>query len=197
MKKFIFGVVILGAVMFGLTAVSTYNRMVPFDERVNLSYAEYQNQLKRQADLIPNLADIVKGYMNMEQKTMIETAMARSGEISKFKPADVANDPKLQEKLVEAQAASGKALATLNAVREAYPQLKSNEQVNSLMVEVAGTQNRVTVARFGNQKAVNQFNLEVRHFPGIMVASLIGFGTKPYFAAKESEQDAPKLNFSK
>lgn len=196
MKKYIIiGAVVVAASLFAVNASSTYNKLVPIEEKVNLSYSEYQNQLKRQADLIPNLAEIVKGYMNSEQKTMIDTAMARSGDLSKMKPADVANDPALQKKLVDAQASMGRAMVTLNAVREAYPVLKADKQVDRLMVELSGTQNRVTVARFENQKTVNNYNLEVRKFPGLITARIIGFGVKPYFAAAESEQNAPKINF--
>lgn len=197
MKKIIFAVLAILAVFVGIQAASTYNRLVPFEERVNNSYAEYQNQLKRQADLLPNMADVVKGYMNSEQKTMIDTAMARSGELARVKPSDVANSPELQKKLVEAQAAQGKAMVAINAVREAYPQLKADAQVSKLMVTMEGTQNRITNARFNNQKQVTEFNLQVRQFPGIMVAKLVGFSSLPYFAATQEEQNAPKLNFSK
>lgn len=196
MKKYIvIGLAVVALGTFGFHASSTYNRLVPIEERVNLSYAEYQNQLKRQADLIPNMAEIVKGYMNSEQKTMIDTAMARSGDLAKIKPSDVANNPELQKKLVDAQASMGQAMVTLNAVRESYPVLRADRQVDRLMVELAGTQNRVTVARFENQRTVNNYNLEVRKFPGMITARIIGFSTLPYFLVSESEQNAPKINF--
>ena len=193
----ILSVIGLGAVLLASSAISNYNSLVPAEEKVNISYAQYQNQLKRQADLIPNLAEITKGYMTSEQKTMIETATARAGDAAKMKPSDVANNPELQKKLVEAQAQMGRAMATINATREAYPELKASKQIDSLMVEVAGTQNRITVARGNNQKAVNEFNLEVRQFPRVIVAKLIGFSAKPYYEATAEEQNAPKLNFSK
>lgn len=177
-----------------LTASSSYNRLVPYEESVNASYAEYQNQLKRQADLIPNFAEVVKSYMSHEQKTLVDTAAARAGEVSKFKPSDVANNPELQKKLVDAQASTGKALATLNMIKEAYPQLKADGQTSKLLAELSGTQNRITVARYRNQETVRTYNLEVRQFPSIIVAKIIGFHAKPYFEASVEEQNAPRLN---
>lgn len=192
------GYVAIGAVaVFAMVAVGNYNSLVNLDENVNGTYAQYQNQLKRQADLLPNLTDITKGYMNSEQKTMIETAIARAGDAARMKPSDVANNPELQKKLVEAQAQMGKAMVTLNAVREQYPDLKANQQVANLMAEVAGTQNRVTVARGNNQKAVNDYNRTVRQFPKVIFASMFGYGQKPYFEAGAEAQNAPQLNFSK
>ncbi|CAB4162992.1 LemA Uncharacterized conserved protein [uncultured Caudovirales phage] len=186
-----------GVAVFAMFAVSNYNSLVNLDENVNGSYAQYQNQLKRQADLLPNLTDITKGYMNSEQQTMIQTAVARAGDASRMKPSDVANNPELQKKLVDAQAQMGKAMVTLNAVREAYPDLKANVQVGNLMAEVAGTQNRVTVARGNNQKSVNDYNRTVRQFPKVIFASMFGYGQKPYFEAGAEAQNAPQLNFSK
>lgn len=193
------GLIVTGVVVafLGLATVSSYNGLVPLNENVNVTYAQYQNQLKRQADLIPNLAEIAKGYMNSEQRTMIETAVARAGDASRMKPADVADNPELQKKLIEAQAGMGRAMVTLNAVREAYPNLKANEQVNSLMVELAGTQNRITVARGNNQKAVNQYNVAVQQFPRVVLARVFGFNAKPYYEAGEEAQNAPKINFTK
>lgn len=187
---------VLGAFLV-LGTISSYNTMVPLSENVNVSYAQYQNQLKRQADLIPNLAEVVKGYMNSEQRTMIETAVARAGDASRMKPADVADNPELQKKLIDAQAGMGRAMVTLNAVREAYPNLKANEQVNNLMVELAGTQNRITVARGNNQKAVNQYNVAIQVFPRVMLARLFGFNVKPYYEASAEEQNVPKITFTK
>lgn len=195
MNMKIFGILTLvGVVVFGSIAASSYNTLVPVEEAVNVSYAQYQNQLKRQADLIPNLAEVVKSYMNMEQKTMVDTAIARAGDASKVSMKDVAGNPDLQKKLVDAQSSMGRAMVTLNAVREAYPELKSSKQVDSLMVELAGTQNRVTVARGNVQRAVNEYNLYRRQFPRVVMASILGFSGKPYYQATDEEQNAPKLN---
>lgn len=196
MKKFMIGSAIVVAAL-GLTMINTYNRLVPLDEKVNSTYSQYQNQLKRQADLLPMLSDVAKGYMTSEQKTMIDVATARAGDASKLKASDVANNPELQKKLADAQASSSRALASLTVTVERYPELKASENIKTLMTEIAGTQNRVTVARGRNQDSVTEFNREVRVFPGIIIASVIGFGVKPYYKATEEEQNAPKLNFNR
>lgn len=191
--------IVIGSFAFvlALYSVANYNRLVTIEENVNVSYAQYQNQLKRQADLIPNLAKTVQAYVSHEQKTMIDTAMARAGEIAKLKPSDVANNPELQKKMLETQNAMGRAMISLNAVREAYPNLKADKQFENLMSELSGTQNRVTVARGNNQKAVSTYNTTVRQFPRIIFAKVMGFNVKPYFEAGEENQNAPKLDFSK
>mgnify|MGYP003450180376 FL=1 len=194
MKKYLL-IGVAALTLFAVVGGAKYNQLVPLEEKVNFSYSEVQSQLKRQADLIPNLAEVAKGYMNSEQKTMIEVAAARAGEAAKIKPADVANNPKLQEKLIEAQKSTASVLVTMNSVREQYPQLKADGQINRLMTSLEGTQNRVTVARHNNQKTVNEYNLEVRQFPGNVVALLVGFKKLPYFEAGEDAQNAPKLNF--
>lgn len=191
----IIGLAVAGVLAF--SAVGSYNSLVSLEERVNVSYAQYQNQLGRQADLIPNLANVVKGYMNSEQQTMIQTAAARAGDAAKMKPSDVANNPELQKKLVEAQAAMGRAMVTLNATREAYPELKASRQVEGLMSEMAGTQNRITVARGNNQNMVQEYNSTVRIFPRVVFASVFGFKSKPYYEAGEENQRAPKIDFAK
>lgn len=194
MNRSMVGLVVVLGVGGVATASSSYNRLVPYEEAVNSSYAEYQNQLKRQTDLIPNFAEVVKSYMTHEQRTMVDSAAARAGDAAKMKPSDVANNPELQKKLLDAQASTGKALATLNMIKEAYPQLKADGQTSKLLAELSGTQNRITVARYRNQETVRTYNLEVRQFPSIIVAKIIGFHAKPYFEASVEEQNAPRLN---
>lgn len=200
MKKV--AVIIVGAAVasaFGLATLvaSTYNELAPEDQKVALSYAQVQNVLQRQAELIPNMAEVAKGYATHEESTFREVAAARSkmAEVALLKPSDIANNPELQKKLVDAQQASSSALASLNAVKEAYPQLQANENFKTLMTELAGSQNRITVERMRNQQAVNSYNLKVVHFPGVLVASAIGFGPKPYYQADASSQHAPVLKF--
>ena len=185
------------AAILAVSVIGSYNGLVNIEENVNGSYAQYQNQLKRQADLIPNLAKTVQAYATHEQKAMIDTAMARSGELSKIKPSDVANNPELQKKLVDAQAAMGRAMIAIQATREAYPTLKADSQFTALMASLEGTQNRVTIARGNNQRAVNQYNRSVREFPRVVFAKLLNYSVKPYYEAGAENQNAPKLDFSR
>ena len=195
------GVFVTLGILIGIPAltvkygVNSYNNIVTYEENVNESYAQYQSMIKRQSDLLPNLANVTKGFMTAEQKTMIDVAVARAGDAAKMKPSDVANNPELQKTLVEAQSKLGQAMVAINAVREAYPQLKSSTHVTGLMNEIAGSQNRVTVARGNNQKAVGEYNRYIRGVPVTFLAKAYDFKSKPYYEAPAEDQNVPKINF--
>lgn len=187
-----------GVFLLGLLWLwSATNGLVTADETVGQSYAQVQNVMQRQADLIPNLVETVKGYAAHESKTLTAVTEARSklSAVAKMDPAALANDPALQKQLVEAQAQMQQSMLSLNAVREAYPQLQANENFKSLMASLEGSQNRITTERRKNQLAVQSYNIYVRSFPASMVASSQGYRTKPYFAANDDAQVAPKVKF--
>lgn len=183
--------------LIGVIYISTYNGLVTRDEDVKQSYAQVQNVMQRQADLIPNLVETVKGYASFEGKTLIAVAEARArlSAVSRLDPSKIAADQELQKKMVEAQLATQQAMISLNSVKEAYPQLQANDNFRSLMAELAGSQNRITIERRRNQLAVEDYNRAVRQFPRTVVASLNGFPTRPYFAAEAEAQHAPKVTF--
>jgi LemA protein len=195
MKKWLgLGVV----VVLGLWLMSSYNSLATIDQGVKRQSGQLQNVLQRQAELIPNLVETVKGYAGHESKTFIEVAEARSGQIkslSKISPEDLAKNPDLQKQLLESQAALRGAMINLNAVREAYPQLKANESFNSLMAEMSGSINRVTNERRTLQLAIEGYNKEVVVFPRVIVAKLMGFGERPYFEADAGSQRMPTVKF--
>lgn len=188
---------IFAGVVLAVTVAGKYNSLVSAEESVNTAYSQVQNVLQRQADLIPNLVETVKGYAAHESKTLIQVAEARSKvtALSKIDPKDLASNEDLQKKLIEAQATMNQAAISLNAVKEAYPQLQANDNFKSLMAELSGSINRVTVERMRAQKAVQSYNLDVRSFPGKIVASVLGFSPKPYFQATDSAQSAPTVKF--
>jgi len=195
--KMKWGISVAVAIILALFAMAKYNTFVGLEEKVNQTYSQVQNVMQRQADLIPNLVETVKGYAAHENKTFTMVAEARSKltAVGKMDPAKLANDPELQKKLIEAQQAANQAMISLNAVKEAYPQLQANENFKSLMAELAGSQNRITVERMANQKAVQEYNQTVRVVPGALVAGLFGFKTKPYFQADDGAQKAPQVKF--
>lgn len=187
----------VAALVLALMTWSSFNGIVRLDENVQNSYAQVQNVMQRQADLIPNLVETAKAYAGHENKTLVGVAEARSklSAVAKMTPEDLAKNPDLQRQLIEAQQTMQRSLVDLNAVREAYPQLQANENFRSLMVELAGSQNRITVERKRSQDAVRTFNEKVRVFPRNILASLTGFGRKPYFQASEAAQSAPQVKF--
>jgi LemA protein len=176
---------------------SAANGLIGYDEEVNQSYAQVQNVMQRQADLIPNLVEAVKGYAGHENKTLTQVAEARGrlSAVAKMDPAELAKNPDLQKQLIEAQAQMNQAMLSINAVREAYPQLQANENFRSLMVALEGSQNRITTERMKNQQAVQRFNMRVRSFPRSVVAHALGYAPRPYFTASAEAQVAPKVKF--
>lgn len=194
MFKYIgFGIIGLLAI-FGIV---NYNSMVSLDENINQTYSQVQNVMQRQADLIPNLVESVKGYAKHESETLTKVTEARSklSAVSKLSPEQLAKDPELQKKLIEAQTSLNQAAISLNMVKEAYPQLQANDNFKYLMNELSGSQNRITVERRKNQLAVEQYNKAVRTFPRVVFAKTFGFENRPYFSASDNAQTTPKVNF--
>lgn len=193
----VLGIIITPFLLIGLWLWSATNGLVAADENVGQSYAQVQNVMQRQADLIPNLVETVKGYAAHESKTLTAVTEARSklSSVAKMDPAALANDPALQKQLIEAQAQMSTAMLSLNAVKEAYPQLQANDNFKQLMASLEGSQNRITTERRKNQQAVQSYNVYVRSFPASYVASAQGYKSKPYFAANDAAQSVPQVKF--
>lgn len=187
MKK-IFGpiiAIVVILVVLGAMLIPSYNKFVTLEENVDQSYAQIENQLQRRLDLIPNLVNTVKGFASHEEKVLGDIADART------KLAG-ANGPE------EQSAANGElsgALSRLMVVVENYPDLKANENFAQLMDELAGTENRIGVARQDYNDEVASFNRQVKRFPGKLVASIFGFEEKEYFKADAAASEAPKVDF--
>lgn len=185
------------AAVFGLIVMSSFNGLVGLDQQVQRSYAQVQNVMQRQSDLIPNLVETAKGYAGHENKTLIGVTEARSklSAVARMDPEKLAKDPELQKQLIQAQAEMQKSIVELNAVREAYPQLQANTNFQTVMAELAGSQNRITVERGRSQTAVQDYNRAVLVFPTRILASLGGYQPRPYFQASETAQSVPQVKF--
>lgn len=193
-KSWIIGGVVAFVAIWALTAL---NGLVGLDQSVQQSYAQVQNVMQRQADLIPNLVETAKGYAGHENKTLIGVSEARSklSAVAKMDPEKLAKDPELQKQLIQAQNEMQKSIVELNSVREAYPQLQANSNFQTVMAELAGSQNRITVERQRNQRTVQEYNQAVLVFPRRILASLGGYQPKPYFQASETAESAPVVKF--
>jgi len=176
-------VILLG----GGTLAATYNRLVSASEQVNEQWAQIESQLQRRYDLIPNLVETVRGYAGHEQEVFTAVAEARA------KLAGAATT----SARVEAANQLESALARLLVIVERYPELRANEQFNRLMDELAGTENRINVARMRYNEAVKQYNRMIRSFPTVLLAGMLGFGERPYFQAQEGAETAPRVDFGK
>src|SRR3954466_12315416 len=164
------GLVMLALAVLPLTGCS-YNRFVSQEEAIKAQWAQVQNQLQRRNDLIPNLVETVKGYAAHEEGVYKDIADARSKLIAARSP----------EETIQAANRQTGALGRLLAVVENYPQLKANEQFNRLMDELAGTENRLAVARQRYNEAVQQYNTSRRRFPANLTAKMFSFKDYPFF----------------
>lgn len=178
-------ILVLVFVGYGIFSVSVKNDLVRLDEGVSAAWSEIDNQLKRRSDLIPNLVATVKGYASHEEEVLTKIADARSR---------LAGARTVEEKAAgynELQSA----LSRLLVVVENYPALKANENFTRLMDELAGTENRIAVARKRYNDGVRDFNTRVRAFPGSLFASGMGFSPKPYFEIDAASREAPTVKF--
>lgn len=168
------------------TGVSYRNDFVDKEIAVEAAQSDISVQLQRRADLIPNFVETVKGYSDYEQSTLTAVIEARS----KVAAASGA------EEQAEASAALDSAIDIwVNAVTEAYPELKADAQYIALQDELAGTENRIAVARKDYNDAASAYNKAVRTFPGNIVAGIFGFEQVEYFEADESANQVPQVSF--
>jgi LemA protein len=182
---------VLGLALVLLAGVAlsgcSYNRFTTQEEAIKGAWGEVQNQIQRRSDLLPNLVETVKGYAAHEEGVFKEIADARAKLLAAKTP----------EETIQAANQQSSALGRLLAVVENYPNLKANEQFNRLMDELAGTENRLSVARMRYNERIQEYNTTRRRFPSNMTAKVFGFKEYPYYEAPPSSQAAPKVDFNK
>ena len=144
--------------------IGLYNSVKSAKIEVDSQYGQVENQIQRRADLIPNLVNTVKGYMQYEEKVLTEVTAARAKVARATSPEDMA---------AADQELTG-ALGRLLAVAENYPTLKSDTHFTELMREIAGSENRIAVARRDYNNAIREYNVTVSTFPGNMLAGVMG-----------------------
>lgn len=192
-------IILLGG---GCTACSTYNSLVGQQEDVDKAWGNVENQYQRRADLIPNLVASVKGYASHEATTFEAVTDARAGlgsaleAVNKLNADSASYSPQAMTQYSQAQQRLQSALGLyVNAVHEAYPDLKANENFMSLQDELAGTENRISTERTRYNESVRTYNVNVRRFPNNLFAGMFGLTTRQMFAAEEGAQHAPKVEF--
>jgi LemA protein len=188
MKKGLLALVGVGVVVaiVAMSLVGLYNDLVRLDTDVEAKWAQIDNQLKRRADLIPNLVETVKGFAAQEKSIMTEIADARARLAGAASPAEAA----------AADAELTGALGRLLVIVENYPDLKSNQTFQDLMYELTGTENRIAVARKDYNEVVQTFNVRVRSFPANLIAPMFGFEQAEFFEISESDKETPNVNFN-
>ena len=180
------GIIIAGVlVLLAFYVVGVYNKLVNARNKVRNQFSQIDVQLKRRADLIPNLVETVKGYAKHEEGTFTAVVEARNKAV---------NAGTINEK-VEANQELTSALNKLFALAEAYPELKANENFLALQADLKDTEDKITYARqFYNDSAMS-FNNLVEMFPSNIVAGLFGFKKFEFFKADEKDKETPEVKF--
>ena len=179
-------VIFLAVLLVFGSYVSAKNQMVQKREAITSSWSEVNNQLQRRADLIPNLVETVKGYATHEKGTFENIAKFRSQAMQATTP---------EGKAVAENQLTG-ALKSLFAVAENYPDLKSNGNFQRLQDELAGTENRISVARMRYNNQIQDYNTFIGQFPNSIWAGFGGFQrNNDYFQASEAAKTVPKVKF--
>jgi len=182
----IVGVLVLALLMVGGSYVSAKNQMVSLDQNVKSQWSEVDVQLERRADLIPNLVSTVKGFTKEENSVYADIANARAGLLSAQGP----------EAKIKANGTLDSAFGRLLALTENYPQLRSSDQFMRLQDELAGTENRISVARKRYNDALQTYNTYVLQFPNSIWAGIAGFKqNSAYFTASPAAQQVPNVQF--
>ena len=191
--------IVLGlVVVVVLWAVSAYNRLVELRNRIANAFGQIDVQLKRRYDLIPNLVEVARGYLQHEASTLEAVIQARGQAQGAAAAARVApTNAGAVGALAVAEGALGASLGRLMVVSERYPELKADATMQSLSEELASTENRIGFARQAFNDQALEFNNEATQFPVLVVARLLGFAPAPMLEStrSETERAVPQVQF--
>ena len=194
----ILAVLVVLALLIGGVMVGKYNGLTVSRNNVDQQWSQVENQMQRRADLIPNIVSTVKGIAKQEQDVFVKIAEARS-KLLAVPSGDIQGKMDADAKLTQTMRDGG-LLGTggrfLNIV-EQYPQLKSDQNFMKLQDELAGTENRLAVARKDYNESVTAYNNSRQTFPTVLIAGMLGFQDKPLFKADAEAKTAPKVDFGK
>lgn len=185
--------VLVLAVLIGLAAIigiylwATYNSLVTLNVRVDEAWSDITVQLKRRADLIPNLVDTVKGYASHESKVFEQVTKARAATLSAQGPAEAGKAENMMQE----------ALKSIFAVAEAYPQLQASQNFLQLQGELVDTEDKIQSARRFYNGGVRELNTKIKLFPNNVFAKNLGFSERGFFEVDNPEAiaDAPRVKF--
>jgi LemA protein len=181
-------VIAVVVVLFILSVIGVYNSLVGLRNQVDNAWSQIDVQLKRRHDLIPNLVETAKGYMQHERGTFEAVTEARSRAMGAKTVAEAA----------KAEGALGEALSKFLLVVENYPDLKANQNFLAVQEELASTENRISFARQSYNDQVLFFNNKIQMFPSNIVANMFNFGKRDFFEIEAAaEREVPKVSFTK
>jgi LemA protein len=180
------GILVIIGVVFGGQLMGSRNQLVTEKNDIDARWAQVENDMKRRADLIPNLVETVKGYAKQEQAVIGEVTSARAALLG----------ARSKEDAINANTQLSGAIGRLLVLSENYPQLKSNENFLRLQDELAGTENRIAVDRRDYNEAIRKYNTDVELFPRNIAAAIFGYHRDDaYFKTTEEEKKVPQVKF--
>jgi len=175
-----------------------YNTLVTKQQNVRRAWADVESRLQRRADLVPNLVAAAQSAGIQEQEVFGQIAEARSRLLNATgaPPQGEGGDrtPEQRQEIITAANSFGGTLGRLLSLQEAYPQLQSNELWRNVQTELAGTENRINVAREDYNRAIQDYNTARGQFPMVIAAKMYGFKEEPYFKAEEGAREAPRID---
>lgn len=191
--------ILLTIALFAAFALSgcSYNDLTAKQQGVKGKWANVESSMQRRADLIPNMVKAAQMSAVQEQEVFGQIADARSRLLNAQQAAPQGPDgdksPEQKQAVIEANNSFGGTIGRLLSLQENYPQLRSNELFQTVQTELAGTENRINVARLDYNDAVTGYNTTRNQFPAVLTASLLGFKEEPFFQAQEGARNAPEL----
>lgn len=182
-------IVLIVIAVLVLFLIFAYNGLVRLRNQVDEGWNQISVQLKRRHDLIPNLVNAVKGYMDFEQETLTRVIEARNQAVTAQQagPANAGQSAQAENFLTGA-------LRQLFALVEAYPDLKSNQNVMQLQEELTTTENQIAFSRQHYNATVREFNTSIQTFPNNTIAGMFGFRERDYFQIAESDTAVPQVD---
>jgi LemA protein len=182
-------IILIVIAVIALFLVFTYNGLVRLRNTVDEGWNQISVQLKRRHDLIPNLVNAVKGYMNFEQETLTKVVEARSAAVS----AQSAGPTNAGAAAAAENMLTG-ALRQLFALVENYPDLKANQNVLELQEQLTTTENQIGFSRQHYNSSVREYNTAIQTFPNVLRAGMFGFRERDYFQIEEADAAVPVVN---
>lgn len=189
-------IALIVVVVIAFFIASIYNKLVALRNRFKNAFAQIDVQLKRRYDLIPNLVETAKKYMEHEKDTLVKLTEARTGAVSaNQKAAANPGDPDAMRVLAQAEQGLMSALGGLRIAVEAYPDLKANQTMGTLMEELTSTENKIAFSRQAYNDSVTVYNTSRETFPNVLIANPLGFKEAVLLEAAEQEREAVKVKF--
>ncbi len=185
-------VVLVVILLFGGCACGRYNGLVTSDQDVKTSWSNVETNYQRRTDLYNSVIKTIEGSANFEKSTLKDVINARA---NATKIQVNVNDSASLGAYQRAQSQLQGSFSRLLAVAEAYPELKTTQQFADFQTNIAGTENRIGVARRDYNTSVNGYNLKVKTFPNNIFAGLFGFHEKPYYKSDPGSENAPEIHF--